>query len=349
MNLTQAFTVTEASQVGESRRTAIALAQRLGFSEVDAGRAALVASELATNLAKHARGGQMLFRILPAIDGTGAHGLEVLAIDSGPGIPDVALSRRDGYSTTGTLGHGLGAIERQADFFDLYAQPSGTIGVARIWRERPPEAAVGPRYRLGAVQVSVAGESVCGDQWAWRLRDERLAIMLADGLGHGLHANDAALAAVGTFEHAHDHPPARVIEEVHAALRATRGAAVAMLAVDLARGTAAYCGLGNISAAIVQPSGARTNLVSQNGTAGHTARHVQEFHYTVPPDSTIIMASDGLGSRWDLAAHPGLIRRDPSIVAAALYRQFGRRHDDVTVLVARERVATTGHFFSHKL
>lgn len=346
VNITQAFPVHEGTHVGGPRRAIAHLARHLDFSETAAGRAALVVSELATNLVKHAREGQMLLRPLPAIDGTGQHGLEVLAIDRGPGIPDVALSRRDGHSTAGTLGQGLGAVGRQADFFDVYTQPAGTLAVARIWNRPPPPAQAGPRYRVGAVNVSTPGEDVCGDQWAWRLRDDRLAILVADGLGHGLHAHEAARAAVRVFEEAHEHSPGRVIDDIHAALRSTRGAAVAILAVDTGRGTASYCGLGNIAATILLSSGARTNLVSHNGTAGHSAARVQEFHYAVPSGSTIVMSSDGLGTNWDLSAYPGLGGRDPSLIAAALYRDFSRRRDDVTVVVARERQATE-HFFSH--
>jgi anti-sigma regulatory factor (Ser/Thr protein kinase) len=324
------------------------LARHLDFSEAAAGRAALVVSELATNLVKHARGGEMLLRALPATDGTGQQGLEVVAIDRGPGIRDVALSSRDGHSTAGTLGHGLGAVGRQADFFDVYTQPSGTLAVARIWDRQPPPASTGPRYLVGSVNVPKPGEDVCGDQWAWRLRDDRLAILLADGLGHGLLAHEAARAAVRVFEEAHEQSPGRVIDDIHAALRPTRGAAVAMLAVDTSRGTGSYCGLGNIASAILLASGARTSFVSQNGTAGHSTPRVQEFHYAVPSGSIIVMASDGLGTSWDLSAYPGLGARDPSLIAAALYRDFSRRRDDVTVVVARERQRAE-HFFAHRL
>jgi hypothetical protein len=247
----------------------------------------------------------------------------------------VAVSRRDGHSTSGTLGNGLGAIERQSDFTDIFTQPKGTAIVSRLWRDPPPPNVRVARVSVGAAHASKPGEDVCGDAWAWRLREQRLAVMVADGLGHGLHAHDAAMAATSTFERTHEHPPARIVEDTHAALRPTRGAAVAVLAADLDSRALRYCGLGNISTAIVHT--ARQSLVSMNGTAGHTAGRLQEFQYPLPPDAIIVMHSDGLATQWDLNAYPGLRARDASIIAGVLYRDFSRRRDDVTVVVAKVR------------
>lgn len=336
MNPTAAFPVNDVSLVAEPRRAAQWLASRLEFPEERVGRTALVVSELGTNLAKHARGGEMLMRPLTAEDGD-AEGLEIVALDKGPGIPDVALSQRDGYSTSGTLGHGLGAVRRQADWVEIYTQPNGTAIAARLWRQRPPRAGAGARVEIGAVHVSKTGEEVCGDAWSWRMRDSRLAVFIADGLGHGLPAHEAAEAAVRVFTGAHESPPARLVEDVHQALKPTRGAAVASLSIDLERAVAAFSGLGNITATIVLANGSRHNMVSHNGTAGHTAARIQEFMYPVPRNAIVVMCSDGMSSHWDFNRYPGLATRSASVIAGVLYRDFSRRRDDVTVVVVRER------------
>jgi anti-sigma regulatory factor (Ser/Thr protein kinase) len=337
MNVTSARPVTETSQAGEGRRLVLWLASHLGFSEERAGQAALIATELGTNLAKHARDGELVVRPITAADGEPT-GIEILSLDKGPGMPEEAAARRDGYSTAGTLGHGLGAIKRQADQLDIYTHTSGTAIAARIWRERPPAGTGQPRFEIGAVHVSKAGEDVCGDDWAWRQRDGRLTLFIADGLGHGLQAHDAATAATRVFAKGHEQTPRLLITEVHAALRPTRGAAVAMLAVDSERRIGGFAGLGNIAGLILLPSGgSRHNMVSHNGTAGHAAGSIHEFTYPVPPQCTIVMFSDGLTSRWDLTAYPGLGHRSPALIAGVLYRDFSRRRDDVTVVVARER------------
>lgn len=336
MNVTAAFAVTEQSQIAEPRRTVLWLADQLSFSEERAGQAALIVSELATNLVKHAKQGEVLLRPL-ALDSSEPDGIEIVAVDKGPGLQDAARSRTDGFSTAGTLGHGLGAAQRQADEFDLYTHATGTVIVAAIGRSQRRRAQPVARLEVGAVQVSKAGEDVCGDAWAWRLRDGRLAILVVDGLGHGYPAHEAARTAVDVFRKSHENAPASVIEEIHLALRATRGAAAAMIAVDLARGTAAYAGLGNIAGAVVPDGADRRNFISHNGTAGHTAARIQEFNYVVPNASLIVMASDGLGTHWNLNAYPGLWRHSATTVAAILYRDFSRRRDDVTVVVAKER------------
>ena len=339
MNVTAGFPVTDPSEIGAPRRAALWLANQLAYSEERAGRAAIVVSELATNLVKHARGGEILIRKLSTDAGEPA-GMEIVAVDSGPGLRNTDQSRTDGFSTSGTLGHGLGAIERQSDRFDIYTGPSGTAIVAAVCRDpQPHPGAVQGRYDLGAVHVSKPGEEICGDEWSWRVRDSRLAILVADGLGHGLHAHDAAAAAVAVFARQHEQHPAALIEDVHAALKPTRGAAVAMLAIDLERRIARYAGLGNISAAILPPAGSRQSLVSHNGTAGHTAARIQEFQYPIPPDSVIVMTSDGITTQWDLAPYPGIRFRRASTIAAVLYRDFSRRRDDVTIVVAKEHPA----------
>ena len=335
MNVTAAFAVTEQSQIAEPRRTVMWLADQLGFGEARAGQAALIVSELATNLVKHAKHGEMLLRTL-ALHGVEPDGIEIVALDKGPGL-DQARSQIDGYSTTGSLGHGLGAIQRQADEFDLYTYKSGTVIVASIARdERRRPSSLG-RFEIGAVHVSKPGEDVSGDGWAYHLRDDRLSILLIDGLGHGYPAHEAARAGLDVFRSRHEHGPASVIEDIHLALRATRGAAAAMLAVNLERGTATYAGLGNIVGTIIPESGERRNMISHNGTAGHIAGRIQEFNYVIPRASVIVMASDGLGTHWNLDAYPGLRRHSATAIAAILYRDFSRRRDDVTVVVAKDR------------
>src|SRR5688572_12749729 len=111
--------VTDPSQVGEARRRAAALAQRLGFDDTDAGKVAIVVTEAANNLVKHARDGEIL---LHPLEQDGTAGLEVLALDKGPGL-DLSRCLRDGFSTGGTPGTGLGAIARLSAVFDVHSSP----------------------------------------------------------------------------------------------------------------------------------------------------------------------------------------------------------------------------------
>jgi anti-sigma regulatory factor (Ser/Thr protein kinase) len=319
--------VVDESQVGEARRAMAALAQKAMLDETAAGVAAVVTTEAATNLVKHAGGGEVLLRALE-------DGVEVIALDRGPGMADVSASLRDGHSTAGTQGNGLGAIRRMATTFDIYsARGQGTAVLARIRSQSAPRERV--RLEIGAVSLPKSGESVNGDAWLFQTTARGARILLVDGLGHGPIANDAALAAVEAFRAAPGEPVEAAVETCHLALRSTRGAALAVTEVDVEAGVVRFAGVGNIAGAVWNGNQSH-HTVSHNGTAGHGAIRIREFSYPWPKGAVLVLASDGLATRWTLESYPGLAARDPALVAAILYRDHSRRRDDITVVVARE-------------
>ena len=329
MNST-AITVSEGSQAGHARRTAAALAARLGFNEEEQGKVALVASEAAKNLVAHAREGQLLLRALYS----GAHvGVEVLALDKGPGMADVDRCMQDGYTTTGTGGSGLGAMRRIATLFDIHSVPGvGTGVLAQLWSGKPPPP---EPLEVGVVCVPMHGEEVCGDSWAVDFKDGRAFFLVADGLGHGPDAARASRLAVASFlEQGAQQGLVELLRGLHQELRSTRGAAVSV--AELTGPQMLYAGVGNIAAAVLSPEGTIQRMVSMNGTLGHQASRMQQFTYGWSPGSLLLMYSDGMGTQWRLDAYPGLLARHPSLVAGVLYRDYSRGRDDVTVLVARE-------------
>ncbi|MBA3710727.1 MAG: anti-sigma regulatory factor, partial [Planctomycetes bacterium] len=111
------------TRIADARREIGQLAVTLGFDEVRRGKIEIVATEMATNILLHAREGHILVRTHGLVEG-----IELLAIDRGPGMANLAECLRDGFSTAGTAGNGLGAIKRQSAVFDIYTQPGiGTI------------------------------------------------------------------------------------------------------------------------------------------------------------------------------------------------------------------------------
>jgi hypothetical protein len=189
--------------------------------------------------------------------------------------------------------------------------------------------------QAGGVNVALAGEPVSGDAWAVQERSADAAVILADGVGHGARAHEAAAAAVAVFRaHAED-APAALIERIHGALRATRGAAVAVAAVDRSRGVVRFAGVGNVGAALLD-GGATRHLVSHHGTVGHQMRRVQEFQYPWSARALLVLYSDGIVSHWNLDGHPGVAARHPALAAGILYRDFRRGRDDASVVALRE-------------
>jgi len=323
--------IRDASSAGHARRMAVDLAEGLGFSAHEIGRLGIVVTEAATNLVKHAGGGELLLRTLGA---NGTRGIGLLALDRGPGFANLAQAMRDGFSSAGTPGTGLGAIRRLSTLFDIYSVPgAGAALIATVWPGTPPARA--PELLASGINVAYPGEHVSGDAWALRSTPERTLVLMSDGLGHGVLAAAASEAAVRIFrEHAGLRPP-EILEYVHEGLRPTRGAAVAIAEIDGGRGVLRFSGIGNIAGTILT-EGRTWSLVSLHGTAGHDVHRIQEFSYPWPSGATLVLNSDGLTSHWTLDHHPGLAARHPMLVAGILYRDFRRGHDDTTVVVLRE-------------
>jgi anti-sigma regulatory factor (Ser/Thr protein kinase) len=324
--------VPDASHVGAVRRIALLVAERAGLDETARGTVALIVSEAATNLAKHAGGGEVLLRMLDVA--TEGGGVEMLAVDKGPGIRDLPGAQRDGFSTAGTAGHGLGALGRMATVFDIYSRPgNGTVVLARVSAAAaPPRAAA----ELGVVCLPKPGEQVSGDDWGIApQRSGGWLVMVADGLGHGPMAADASRAAVTTLlEPQRSQTALEVLNAAHARMRSTRGAAVGILEVGATAGTVRYAGVGNIAGHIIGPTGTQS-MVSHNGIVGHEMRKTQAFDYQAPAGALIVLHSDGLTSHWRLDGYPGLALRHPALIAGVLYRDCTRGRDDVTVLAMR--------------
>jgi anti-sigma regulatory factor (Ser/Thr protein kinase) len=318
--------VTESSQVSAARYAAQAMAAASGLSSEDVHRIGLVTTELASNLVKHtSAGGAILL-------GPAGGVMEVLSIDRGPGIADAGRAMTDGYSTAGSLGGGLGAVQRLSDETDFYSAPGkGTAILARVGR--PAKEPPGCAFVAGGVQVPARGERVSGDAWrVWGGADS-LTVAIADGLGHGPDAARAASVFMEVLEHGDARAGAAGMQNAHLALRPTRGAAAAIATFE--GGAVRFIGVGNIALVVSEPGAAR-HAVSLAGTLGHEARAFREYTYPWHGrDSVAIMYSDGLASHWSLDAYPGLRARTPAMIAAVLYRDHTRGRDDTTVVVVK--------------
>ncbi|SCL24072.1 Anti-sigma regulatory factor (Ser/Thr protein kinase) [Micromonospora nigra] len=321
------FRVDDGGTGSAARRAAERLAGQLGFDEARTADLSIVVAELTSNLVKHAQDGMLLLRPVRAEQEAG---VELVAIDSGPGMADVTDSARDGHSTTGTLGIGLGAIVRQASWFDAYSRPGrGTVIAVRVWPGQDPG-----RAWVDGLTRPLTGETVSGDGCAWRIVDGRRQVLVSDGLGHGPLAAAATDAALAAFRVAPAAPPTEVVAHLHRSMAHTRGAALAVAEPDPETGLLRYAGLGNITGALLTSDG-RRGLVSLPGIAGHQRPVIRGYEYPFDAGSLLVMHSDGVVDRWRLDDYPGLAERSPLVVAATVLRDAGTRRDDAGVLVAR--------------
>lgn len=322
--------IDDRTQVGEARRAAVEMAAALGLGETQAGKVALAVTEAATNIVKHAGTGKIL---LGPLVRAASVGLEILALDRGPGISNVTASMRDGYSTAGSMGAGLGALSRVSPSFELYSQPGrGTALRLEVWAGAPPPPEA--ELEVGAVCLPKTGEEVPGDGWLLEASGDYRTIMVVDGLGHGPNAARAARAATEAFAAHPAATPGALMQICHGALAATRGAAGAAARVAPAKRHGSFAGVGNI-ACRVEMSGERRQLVSHSGTLGHVMRRVQEFEFDFPAGALLILQSDGLTTRWSSEDYPGLLAKHAGLIAGVLYRDHNRGTDDVTVVVLK--------------
>lgn len=326
----QQFSIGEPTEVAPARRAVSVLAGQLGFDAEDAGRAALVATEIGTNLVKHGGGGEL---IAQRITSGGRTGLELLGLDKGAGMADIAKSLRDGYSTSGSPGTGLGAMERMSQLFEIYSRPDqGTAVLAQLWpgaRVPTPE-----RTQIGALVVPKPGETASGDAWCYHERIEGALLAGIDGLGHGFAAQQAATEACRVFNAENHRPLLRLLQLLHEALRPTRGAAVTLLEVDWDAARMGTVAVGNVSAAFINSSGMK-RIAADNGIVGHVIGKPREFQHPCPPDTVVVLHSDGLTANWHPDRYPGLMQHHPSLIAGVLYRDCKRGRDDSMIVVMR--------------
>ncbi|SDG21289.1 Anti-sigma regulatory factor (Ser/Thr protein kinase) [Dyadobacter soli] len=312
-------------------------AQRMGTAAgLPAKRLAemeIVLSEIATNLLKHAGSGEIIVRVY---NDSVVSGIEIMGIDNGPGIADPGKMMEDGMSTTGTLGHGLGAIRRLSDQFQLYTLPGwGTVLLARIFQSPPVAGTRPPRWGIYPIVVPKPGETYCGDMCVWKSNPYFIKVLMADGLGHGILAQQASEKAAEAFQKSTFNTPHQILMEIHQHVKNTRGLVATIAVYDLTNKVWLFCGVGNISTRLHDAISSKTYL-PYNGIVGVNIPRVLESQ-TVPaePGRHLIMCSDGISSRWDASKHIGAFRCDPSVLAAAIYKDFARHSDDTSVTVVK--------------
>ncbi|MFI8951648.1 SpoIIE family protein phosphatase [Streptomyces sp. NPDC053750] len=320
--------VHDSTRVRDARVAAEHAAALAGLDEQRTATAALVATELATNLLKHAGGGQVLIDVVaPPVLAAGLEDtllVQVTTVDHGPGIANVSAALSDGFSTTRSLGAGLGTCARLADHFDLHSVPGrGTVVVARVGAVpgvRAAERGPAARVRAGAVNVPFGGAEYSGDAWAWVRSGDRVTLMLADGLGHGPEASRASTAAVEALRGAAHLTPAEVLRRLDTALTGTRGAAVAVAQVDPGAGSLRFAGIGNVGARLCE-GGTWRHLVSRPGIVGtHRPATLREQEAVWADDRVLVLHSDGLPSRWTPTSDTCRATTDPAVTAAVTVR-----------------------------
>lgn len=327
------FLATDRSYLASIKKEVSHIAAQIGFLAQRLGEVDLIVAEMVSNLIKHAGGGELLVRHFLSSDNAG---LELISIDSGPGMADPAKMMQDGISTTSTLGHGLGSIQRLADQTQVYSLKGwGTILLARVYKKTQAVSPVRKEFDYRSIIVAKPGETVSGDGCYVKLTGSHIKIFLGDGLGHGPEANHAIQTAITAFRFCADQRPVDIIQHIHRATKKTRGLVGSVVVYDSQKKQWNWCGVGNISTRVTSALLSKSFL-AYNGIIGMNLPGTMNDHMLpVERGQLLIMCSDGVQSRWDISRYTSIQRYDLSILAAAIYKDYTRRTDDTSIFVGR--------------
>ena len=302
-----------------------------GFSQAKVSEIDIIVAELTSNLSKHASGGELLLHIGKKYD---KKFVELICLDDGPGISDLGKVLLDGYSSTSTLGHGLGSIKRLSDEFDIYSLKDwGTIVLSRLYEEELPYRR--KQYDFNIINVPKSGEKLSGDGYYFTPLKNGFKILLADGLGHGPEAHKAVKEACIAFNLCTEEGPADTIRFLHNSIRKTRGMVATVVFYNTHQQQWTVAGVGNVALKWMNWNNNK-NHVSYNGIIGHNIPNtLNEAVVSKEEFSQFIACSDGIRSKWDLSKFPSILRYDGTIIAAAIYKEFSRKTDDTSVMFCK--------------
>ena len=327
------FTANDRSYFSLIKKEIHRLAQEAGINPVRLNELDLIVAEITSNLYKYSDDGEILAGVF---QNGGSPFIEIISIDNGPGMNNPVRMLQDGVSTSKTLGHGLGSIKRLSDDFDLYSQPGwGTILLSRLYNDPKQGKAAKPELTISPIIVAKPGETRSGDGFTFKKTDKYLKIMLADGLGHGPEANKAVNEAADAFKMFPDYSPTETLRFIHQAIKKTRGAVINIICYDYTSRIWTSAGVVYISVRLLGPNTLR-NHMCYNGIVGHNIPgSMNDLQFPADEFNQVMLCSDGIKTRIDLAKYPQMWKYDQTTFAAAIYKDHARKTDDMSVLMVK--------------
>lgn len=311
-----------------------AVARRKTFLDVEIEKMELVCNEIVTNQIKHARGSGMIQ--LWEISGP-QQSLDIFGLDYGPGIEDLEHSKKDGSTTTGTLGKGLGAIERLSKESAIYSLQADNRQIDRwhgtaVWsRFIPGKKKTNSPIEYGAFLRAFQDNFYNGDYVNIKNGADRVKWVHLDGLGHGKLAAEAVLPARSILEQeiGLDERIVMLSEK----LQFGRGAVGILGELDAIDGSLRITGVGDMSAYVIS-DGERRAMSLASGVLGRQHRSIEINDIQFSQHAVAITTSDGVKS-WKVDTLPRLWRLHPQMIAFVMGNVLGRSNDDTSLVVIR--------------
>ena len=329
----QRIEVMHSAEVAMARRVARQLAEAVGIDPRSCDEVALVASELASNLVKHAGGGSLLLVPLSIPPCTG---LQIETIDNGAGIPNIHLAMTDGYSTSGSLGYGLGTVNRLMDEFEIIPRNEHGIHiVCRKWVSGHSPSITPCPFEVGIATRPKLGFDQNGDDFVVKHWLGHTLVGVIDGLGHGEPAHLASVAARNYVESHYDLPLDALFRGAGIACRGTRGCVMALVQFDWEREKITFGSVGNIDARVIGNS-TPVNLIVRRGIVGLSTPEAHISEHAWRSEYMLVLYSDGVSNRWNWQDFPQLIGKTATQIARDMLHALAKPTDDATILIVKK-------------
>jgi anti-sigma regulatory factor (Ser/Thr protein kinase) len=325
--------ISSPAEVIAIRRISKELAKDIGFEEGVQEEIVLVVSELASNIIKYA--GRGIVTLTPVIS-AGQQGLMIEAEDKGPGFCE-KTALKDGYSTSGTLGCGLGAVNRMMDEFDIYTNENNQVGtriVCKRWLRTKSNPGGKCPFDIGVVSRPKHGETYNGDSFVIKHGNGQCIIAVIDGVGHGLLAHQAAQAARQYIENHSELPFLDIFRGVDRACRSSRGVVMALASLDWGSMKLKYASVGNIE---VKVSGTheKFKFIVRRGIVGKNAPNPVVTENDWRMGYALAMHSDGLSTHWNWDDFPQQLDKSAQFLVEHMHRSLEKDNDDSTLIIIK--------------
>ncbi len=185
--------------------------------------------------------------------------------------------------------------------------------------------------QYGIVFRPKAGQSVSGDAYLLMELGDMCMAAVADGLGSGEEAAQAARAAVTVVSEQPWSELPDILRRCHQALRGTRGAVIGLLKIEWPQGRVSYAGVGNVDFRSCSATGFQP--INAYGIVGSRLPEVQVFKGVYTPGDVFVLSTDGITRQFSLDKLAPARGQSPQVLAEQIAAHFGRQEDDVTVLV----------------
>jgi anti-sigma regulatory factor (Ser/Thr protein kinase) len=332
--LRQTVIVSFKSDIAAARLAVKEMTAALRFDEQTSEEVVLVASELASNLIKHATHGKL--ELIP-VTTDGRFGIRIESLDNGPGIADSEQAIIDGYSTTGSLGYGLGAVNRLMDELDinLRQEPEGgTRIVCTRWLVVRETCVMPCPLSFGSVTRPHPAMKANGDAFVIKQWGTHALVGVIDAVGHGELAYQVAQTTRQYLENHFDQSMLHLFRGVTRACRGTRGVVMALARFDWAQSKLTFAAIGNIEARVFG-SMDPMSFITRRGIIGVNAPNPVVLEHTWEPRYIMVLHSDGLRTRWRWEDFPNFAEAPAQRIAHRLVTTLARADDDATAVVVK--------------